>query len=84
MARPEPSNINPCVAASSITSRASSLSKDQFQRTDEIKNEFTSREGNYKISALIDNLGKLGSNNCLNEPVKITLLHRSQLLSNPK
>ena len=82
MARTEPSNISQCVAPS-ITSRASSLAKDQLQRSDEIKTEFTSREGTYKISALIDNLGKLGTNTCLNEPVKITLLTRLQSVSDP-
>lgn len=82
MARTEPSNISQCVAPS-ITSRASSLTKDQLQRSDEIKTEFTSREGTYKISALIDNLGKLGTNTCLNEPVKITLLTRLQSVSDP-
>jgi len=76
MARTEPSNINHCVAPS-ITSRASSLTKDSsIQRNDEIKTEFTSREGIYKISSLIDNLGKIGTNTCLNESVKITLLSR--------
>ncbi|CAF5163563.1 unnamed protein product, partial [Rotaria sp. Silwood1] len=46
--------------------------------SDEIKTEFTSREGTYKISSLIDNLGKIGTSTCLNEPVKITLLSRVQ------
>ena len=77
MARSEPSTINHCVAPS-VTSRASSLTKDQLQRTDEIKTEFLSREGIYKISSLIDNLGKLNTNTCLSEPVKITLLTRLQ------
>jgi hypothetical protein len=77
MARTEPTNINHCVAPS-ITSRASSLTKDSIQRNDEIKTEFTSREGTYKISSLIDNLGKIGTSTCLNEPVKITLLSRIQ------
>ena len=54
------------------------LTKDSIQRSDEIKTEFTSREGTYKISALIDNLGKIGTSPCLNEPVKITLLSRIQ------
>jgi hypothetical protein len=75
MARTEPSNINHCVPPS-ITSRANSLTKDSIQRNDEIKTEFTSREGTYKISSLIDNLGKIGTNTCLNESVKITLLSR--------
>ena len=84
MARPEPSNMNPCVAAASLGTRPpNNFSKDQFQRNDEIKNEFQSREGVYKISAWINDPGKLGSNACLNEPVKLTLLHRSQLISNP-
>ncbi len=77
MARTESSNINHCVAPT-ITSRASSLTKDSIQRSDEIKTEFTSREGTYKISSLIDNLGKIGTSTCLNEPVKITLLSRIQ------
>ncbi len=79
MARTEPSNINHCVAPS-ITSRASSLTKDSIQRNDEIKTEFTSREGTYKISSLIDNLGKIGTSTCLNEPVKMTLLSRLQTI----
>lgn len=83
MARPEPSNITQCVSPTSITSRASSLSKDQYRHNDEMKNEFSSREGSYKICALIDNLGKLGSANCLSEAVKMTVLHRSQFMSNP-
>ncbi|CAF1182087.1 unnamed protein product [Adineta ricciae] len=77
MARPEPSNINHCVAPS-ITSRASNFPKDDNQRSDEIKTEFTSREGTYKISSFIDNIGKIGTNTCLSEPVKITLLPRIQ------
>ncbi|CAF1168866.1 unnamed protein product [Adineta steineri] len=79
MARTEPSNINHCVAPS-ITSRVSNFTKDSNQRSDEIKTEFTSREGTYKISSLIDNLGKIGSSTCLNEPVKITLLPRIQTI----
>ncbi len=79
MARTEPANINHCVAPS-ITSRASSLTKDSLQRNDEIKTEFTSREGTYKISSFIDNLGKIGTSTCLNEPVKITLLSRIQTI----
>ena len=81
MARTEPANINQCVAPS-ITSRASSLTKDQLQRSDEIKNEFNAREGIYKTSVLIDHLSKLGSNTCLNEPVKLSVLTRLQNLSN--
>ncbi|UJR09690.1 hypothetical protein I4U23_013922 [Adineta vaga] len=77
MARTEPANINHCVT-SSITSRASNFPKDNIQHSDEIKNEFTSREGTYKISSFIDNLGKIGTNTCLNEPVRITLLPRIQ------
>lgn len=76
MARIESANINHCVAAPSITSRKDSLS----QRQDEIKTELTAREGTYKISSFIDTLGKLGSNTCLNEPVKITLLSRIQTI----
>ena len=34
-----------------------------------------------KISSLIDNLGKIGTNTCLNEPVKITLMTRLQTTS---
>jgi hypothetical protein len=83
MARTESSNINQCVT-STITSRpTTSLTKDHSSRGDEIKSELTSREGTYKISALIDHLGKLDSNTCLNEPVKITLLTRQQSISNP-
>ena len=77
MARTEPSNINHCVAPS-VTSRASNVIKDSIQRSDEVKTEFTSREGTYKISSFIDNLGKIGTSTCLNEPVKITLLPRIQ------
>ena len=80
MSRTEPTNINHYVAPS-ITSRgSSSIIKDNIQRSDEIKTEFTSREGTYKISSLIDNLGKIGTSTCLNEPVKITLLSRIQTI----
>jgi hypothetical protein len=79
MARTESANINHCVAPS-ITSRASSLTKDSIQRNDEIKTEFTSREGTYKISSFIDNLSKVGTSTCLNESVKITLLSRIQTI----
>lgn len=77
MARTEPSNINQCVAPC-ITPRACSFPKDNIQCSDEIKTEFTSREGTYKISSLIDNLGKIGTNTCLSEPVRITVLPRIQ------
>ncbi|CAF3598986.1 unnamed protein product [Rotaria socialis] len=80
MARTEPSNINHCVASSVTSPVSSSLSKDSIQRSDEIKTEFTSREGTYKISSLIDNLGKIGTSTCLNEPVKITLLSRVETI----
>lgn len=80
MARTEPSNINHCVASSITSPVSSSLSKDSIQRSDEIRTEFTSREGTYKISSLIDNLGKIGTSTCLNEPVKITLLSRVQTI----
>ncbi|CAF0965913.1 unnamed protein product [Rotaria sordida] len=81
MARTEPSNINHCIA-SSITSPIvnNNFIKDSIQRNDEIKTEFTLREGTYKISSLIDNLGKIGTNTCLNEQVKITLLSRIQTI----
>ncbi|CAF4683546.1 unnamed protein product, partial [Rotaria magnacalcarata] len=72
MARTESLNINHCVASSVTSPVSSSLPKDSIQRSDEIKTEFTSREGTYKISSLIDNLGKIGASTCLNEPVKIT------------
>ncbi|CAF1093205.1 unnamed protein product [Rotaria sp. Silwood1] len=77
MSRTESSNINHCVAPL-ITSPVNCFTKDSIQRSDEIKTEFTSREGTYKISSLIDNLGKIGTSTCLNEPVKITLLSRVQ------
>ena len=68
MARTESANINHCVT----------LRKDSNQRHDEIKTEFTAREGTYKISSFIDTLGRLASNTCLSEPVKITLQSRIQ------
>ena len=43
---------------------------------DEIKTEFNSHEGTYKISALINNLEKINTNQCLNQPIKITLISR--------
>lgn len=78
MARTEPPTTNHSIQ-SNFTSRPSSLTKDSTQRNDEIKNEFHLREGTYKISSFIDNLGKFGTNNCLNEPVKMTLLTRVQI-----
>lgn len=80
MARAEPSNINNCIAPSINSPVSNSLTKDSIQRSDEIKTEFTSREGTYKISSLIDNLNKVGTNTCLNEPVKITVLSRVQTI----
>lgn len=80
MSRIEPSNINHCIAPS-INSPITNLAKDSIQHNDEIKTEFTSREGTYKISSLIDNLGKIGPSTCLNEPVRITLLPHIQTFS---
>ena len=88
MARTETSNFShssiPITGvASAVTSRSNNnISKDHIQRSDIVKTEFTAREGTYKISSLIDNLGKLGTNTCLNEPVKVTLLTRIQTLLN--
>ena len=78
MARAETtSNISHTNLASSVNSRTTiQQTKDPLQRSDIIKTEFHSREGLYKISSLIDNLGKIGTNTCLNEPVKITLMTR--------
>ncbi|CAF1022635.1 unnamed protein product [Didymodactylos carnosus] len=49
-------------------------------RRDEVKSEFSAREGRYKISSVIDHLGKHCSTytTTLSEPVKITLLQRTQ------
>lgn len=82
MARTETSNFshsNPLnTLASSINSRnQTNLTKD---RNDIVKTEFTVREGTYKISSFIDNLGKIGTNTCLSEPVKITLMTRIQTI----
>jgi hypothetical protein len=84
MARTETSNFSHSIpitgVASSVTSRSNNnISKE---RSDIIKTEFTAREGTYKISSLIDNLGKLGTNTCLNEPVKVTLMTRIQAIVN--
>ncbi|CAF1280597.1 unnamed protein product [Adineta ricciae] len=89
MARSETSNFSHPSSitglASTITARPTlnqtNLSKDPNQLSDNIKNEFLSREGTYKISSFIDNLGKSNSNTCLNEPVKITLMTRLQPLN---
>ncbi|UJR36414.1 hypothetical protein I4U23_029137 [Adineta vaga] len=89
MARTEPSNFShpPSIfgLASTITTRSTinqtNLSKDPNQRNDNIKTEFISREGTYKVSSFIDNLGKSGSNTCLNEPVRLTLITRLQSLN---
>jgi len=83
MARAETtSNISHTNLASSVNSRTTiQQTKDPLQRSDIIKTEFHSREGLYKISSLIDNLGKIGTNTCLNEPVKITLMTRLQTLT---
>lgn len=70
MARIESANINHCVLTR----------KDSIPRHDEIKTEFTAREGTYKVSSFIDTLGRLASNTCLNEPVKITLRSRIQTI----
>ena len=88
MARTDTSNFSQPTSitdlASTITSRSNNnqtnISKDQIQRSDLVKTEFTAREGTYKISSLIDNLGKIGTNTCLNEPVKITLITRMQTI----
>src|ERR1700761_2858892 len=83
MARTETSNFSHPTSitglASSVISRSNTnQTKDHVQRSDIVKTEFTAREGTYKISSFIDNLGKIGTNTCLNEPVKITLLSRIQ------
>jgi hypothetical protein len=78
MARIETSNFSHPNLASSINSRNQTNSTKD--RNDIVKNEFTVREGTYKISALVDNLSKIGTNICLNEPVKITLLTRLQTI----
>jgi len=85
MARTETSNFSHSTPitglASSVIPRSNTnQTKDHIQRSDIVKTEFTSREGTYKISSLIDNLGKIGSNTCLNEPVKITLMTRIQTI----
>jgi len=86
MARTETSNFSHPTSittlASSVISRSNTnqtnIAKDHIQRSDIVKSEFTAREGTYKISSLIDNLGKTGTNTCLNEPVKMTLMTRIQ------
>ncbi len=89
MARTETSNFShpastaglaPSVIARSNTNQ-SNPAKDHLQRSDTVKSEFTAREGTYKISSLIDNLGKTGTTTCLNEPVKITLIRRIQTIT---
>jgi len=83
MARTETANFSHSSATTSLASSVISRSnanqtKDQIQRSDVVKTEFTAREGTYKISSLIDNLNKIGSNTCLNESVKITVMTRIQ------
>jgi len=78
----QPTSINSLAStiASRSTNHQTNIPKDQIQRSDIVKTEFTAREGTYKISSLIDNLGKLGTNTCLNEPTKITLMTRIQTI----
>ena len=80
MARAEPSNINYWVAPAR-SSPINSLTKGSIQRGDEIKSEFTLREGTYKISSLIDHTSKSDTKTCLNESVKLTLLPRMKTIS---
>ena len=86
MARTETGNFSHPSATTSLASSVIPRSninqtKDHLQRSDTIKSEFTAREGTYKISSLIDNLGKIATNTCLNEPVKITLITRLHTVS---
>ncbi|CAF4427709.1 unnamed protein product, partial [Rotaria sp. Silwood2] len=89
MARTETSNFSHSTPINTLTSSVTSrscnnqvnIAKDQIQRSDIVKTEFTAREGTYKISSIIDNLGKFGTNTCLNEPVKITLMTRIQTIT---
>jgi hypothetical protein len=94
MARTETTTFSHPTTTTSISGVASSLAsrssinpsggtKEQIQRGDEVKTEFSAREGSYKISSLIDNLGKLGTSTCLSEPVKITLITRIQTTPEP-
>ncbi|CAF4733423.1 unnamed protein product, partial [Rotaria socialis] len=84
MARTETSNFSHPTPINNLTSSVSprsynnptNLTKDQIQRSDIVKTEFTAREGVYKVSSIIDNLGKFGTNTCLTESVKITLMTR--------
>ncbi|CAF4749110.1 unnamed protein product, partial [Rotaria magnacalcarata] len=84
MARTETSNFSHPTPinnlASSVSPRSynnsTNLTKDQIQRSDIVKTEFTAREGVYKVSSIIDNLGKFGTNTSLSESVKITLMTR--------
>lgn len=86
MARTETSNFSHSAPISNLTSTVAprsynnqtNLTKEQIQRNDIVKNEFTAREGTYKVSSVIDNLGKFGANTCLNESVKVTLIKRVQ------
>ena len=85
MARTESANFSHSsatnnLALSVIPRSNTNQTKDQLQRSEIVKTEFTSREGIYKISSLIDNLNKLGTNTCLNESVKITVITRIQNL----
>jgi hypothetical protein len=84
MARTETSNFShsaPITSlASSVISRSNTNQTNITKDRDIVKTEFTAREGTYKISSLIDNLGKTGTNTCLNEPVKITLMTKIQTI----
>lgn len=83
MARTETANFSHPSATNSLALSVISRSninqtKDQLQRSEIVKTELIAREGTYKISSLIDNLNKIGTNTCLNESVKITVITRIQ------
>lgn len=76
-----PSTTTPNLASSVISRSNLNQTKDHGQRSDIVKTEFNAREGTYKVSSMIDNLGKTGTNTCLSESVQITLLTRLQTMN---
>ena len=56
------------------------IQRNSFPPTEFIPNEFETSEEIFKISSFIDHRAKSGPTTCFNEPVKISLITRSQRL----
>lgn len=54
------------------------IQRNSFPPTEFIPNEFETSEEIFKISSFIDHRAKSGPATCFNEPVKMSLLTRSQ------